>query len=101
MSQERKQQTVDTDHIKNFLKDNPTITPAMLCSTLGLSATVISKWLKLGKAPKWTQIAIEGLVRRTRAGNTLPQLIVIECPRDKVSMVEGFLNATNTKFTKV
>ena len=73
--------------------------PAQLASTLGITTGTIQKWLKAGEMPRWTAVALEGLIRKNQGANGT--FIVANVDRDNLSVIKKFLDALGCRYSVV
>ncbi len=98
-NQKHFERTKDLTHIDDFLKKHEMV-QAELSRILGLSSGAISGWRKVGKAPKWTQIALEGLTRRNRQPS-FEAIVILENDPDTLVTLSTFLGALGVRFSSI
>lgn len=80
----------NVDHIVKFM-DQFKLTQTSMGEMFGVSSSAVCGWLSDKVCPKWTQLAIEGLIRRKRAEYEKVVVICLPNNKDQVTALESFL----------
>ncbi|HKJ87596.1 MAG TPA: hypothetical protein VKA48_03725, partial [Gammaproteobacteria bacterium] len=95
------QNTVGVSVIDSAMRKLKVEQDCLMSEMLGFRSNAVAEWRRRGDCPAYVALACEGLVRRHRAENRAPVVMVVRADQDKVDAVRGVLDALGVEHKEV